>query len=97
MSKLLKQLLAVVLAFQTSLSGISTIVHAEEPEESPEYTAETTVEEEGETVLSEEGDEENIIVISEEEQEEPEEPLPEIDLETRHLAPEDYLEEIGKK
>ncbi len=32
MSKLFKQLLAVALAFQTSLSGISTIVHDEEPE-----------------------------------------------------------------
>ncbi|MBR2668925.1 MAG: hypothetical protein IKE36_03905, partial [Solobacterium sp.] len=74
MTKFLKQFLAVVLALQTSLSGISTIVLAEEPEEIPEYTAETTVEEEGETILSEEDDEENIIVISEEEQEEPETP-----------------------
>ena len=73
MSKLLKQILAVVLALQTSLSGISTIVHAEEPEEEPEYSAETITEEE-ETVLSEEGDEENSIVISEEEQDEPETP-----------------------
>ena len=46
MSKLLKQILAVALAFQTSLSGISTIVHAEEPEETPEYTAETIADEE---------------------------------------------------
>ncbi len=69
MSKLLKQLLAVALAFQTTLSGISTIVHAEEPEEEPEYTAETVADEEEETVLEETGDEENVIVIEQEEEE----------------------------
>ncbi|MBQ1467329.1 MAG: hypothetical protein IIZ27_02515, partial [Solobacterium sp.] len=77
MSKLLKQLLAVALAFQTTLSGISTIVHAEEPEEEPEYTAETVVDEEEETVLEETGDEENVIVV-EQEPEEPEEPAEEV-------------------
>ncbi len=71
MSKLLKQILAVVLALQTSLSGISTIVHAEEPEGEPEHSAETITEEE-ETVLEETGDEENVIVI--EQEEEPETP-----------------------
>ncbi len=84
MSKLLKQLLAVALAFQTSLSGISTIVHAEEPEEEPEYTAETVADEEEETVLEETGDEENVIVV-EQEPEEPEEPAEE---ETQEEEPE---------
>ncbi|MBQ6222786.1 MAG: hypothetical protein IJJ44_09260, partial [Solobacterium sp.] len=77
MSKLLKQILAVVLALQTSLTGISTIVHAEEPEEEPEYTAETITGEE-ETVLTEENEEENIIVL--EQEEEPEETeVPEVE------------------
>ncbi|MBQ6223103.1 MAG: hypothetical protein IJJ44_10875 [Solobacterium sp.] len=78
MSKLLKQLLAVALAFQTTLSGISTIVHAEEPEEEPEYTAETVVDEEEETVLEETGDEENVIVVEQEPEEVTEEEEPEI-------------------
>ena len=68
MSNLLKQLLAVTLAFQTSLTGISAIVYAEEPEEEPEYPAETITEEK-ETVLTE-GDEEEIIVVPEQEEEE---------------------------
>ena len=76
MSKVLKQALALVLALQTSLSCMSTILYAEEPEETPEYTAETILEEEEETLLEEEPEEEeNVIEITQEEEpEESEEP-----------------------
>ncbi len=75
MGKVLKQTLALVLALQTSLSCLSTILYAEEPEETPEYTAETIPEEEEETILEEEPEgEENIIEIAQEEPEESEEP-----------------------
>ncbi|MBR2669180.1 MAG: hypothetical protein IKE36_05215 [Solobacterium sp.] len=76
MSKVLKHILAVILALQTSLYGMSTFIHAEEPEEEPEYTAETILEEEEETHLEEEPEEEeNVIEITQEEEpEESEEP-----------------------
>ena len=78
MEKLLKRLLAVTLAFQTSLTCISTTVYAEDPEEEPEYTAETITEEE-ETVLTEENEEENIIVLEQEEEEPGETAVPELE------------------
>ncbi|MBR2670029.1 MAG: hypothetical protein IKE36_09595 [Solobacterium sp.] len=61
MGKLLKKLMAVILAFQMSMSALP-VVHAEEPENIPEETAEQIIEEE----LSEEEEPE----VSEEETEE---------------------------
>ena len=87
MNKLLKQLLAVLLALQTTLSGISTTVHAEEDNSNiPPYdTIEQIEEEDEETTLITEGEEENVIVLEQEEEpgsdaaegEQPEEEEPE--------------------
>jgi len=72
MNKLLKQLLAVLLSLQTSLSGISTIALAEEEYGSnPPYDTSEQVDEVDEetTLLTEEDDEEeNVIVIEQEEE-----------------------------
>ena len=92
MSKLLKQLLAVVLAFQTSLTGISATVHAEEPEEEPEYTAETITEED-ETVLTEENEEDPLIMLEQEEETPEETAVPETEEEPAETAePEETTE-----
>lgn len=93
MSKLLKQLLAVVLAFQTSLTGISATVHAEEPEEEPEYTAETITEED-ETVLTEENEEDPLIILEQEEETPEETAVPETEEEPAETAePEETTEQ----
>ena len=71
MNKLLKQLLAVLLALQTTLSGISTTAHAEEEYGNPPYdTSEQVVEEDEETtLLTEEDDEEESVIVLEQEEE----------------------------
>ena len=71
MNKLLKQLLAVLLSLQTSLSGISTTALAEEEYGNPPYDTTEQINEEDEetTLLTEEDDEEeNVIVIEQEEE-----------------------------